>query len=88
VSTAELNFGPAARRLMVALDRYDEGKGVVFQQLPRNRWRLLTNGDAFTGSTFYPLERHGLVDVGNGRSDPVKITAKGREYVAAKGWKS
>ncbi|MFK0104761.1 hypothetical protein [Streptomyces sp. NPDC091217] len=32
--------------------------------------------------TFHPLDAHGFVDIGNGRTDPVKLTTAGRDYLA------
>lgn len=80
---ADPKLGPASRKLLRIIARYDQGDGVVFQSQPRNNWRLLTNGDTFNGRTFWPLDSHGLVDVGDARGDgPVKITQAGREYLA------
>ena len=69
---------PAALRLLRTIDALDRGDGVEFHSAPRGRWRLPGTGYTVNDATFGALERDGLIDVGNGHSDPVKITAAGR----------
>lgn len=74
-----LNLGPASQRLLQLIAEYDRGEGVQFASAPRARWRHEATGQVFNNRTFWPLAREDLINVGDGRGDPVKITAKGRD---------
>lgn len=78
---AEQKITPGARRLLKAIAARDEGVGVRFESEPRSRWRMHGTSMVFNAQTFRTLESLGLIDVGNGHTDPVRITAAGRVAV-------
>lgn len=69
----------ASLDLLKLIAKADAGEGVVFESQPRCRWAY--GARVFNVRTFYPLDRRGLIDVGNGHSDPVRITEAGRNYL-------
>lgn len=71
----------ASLELLLLIGVYDNGDGIKFETRPRSRWAYA--GRVFNTRTFYPLESEGLIDVGNGHTDPVKITEAGRKYILA-----
>lgn len=71
------------RRLLRLLAAWDDGDGVQFEDAPAGRCVHPQTGARFNERTFRPLDAAGLVDVGNGRSDPVKILPAGRKAVGA-----
>ncbi|MEU5298022.1 hypothetical protein [Streptomyces umbrinus] len=72
---------PASIKLLRTIAEKDDGHGVVFHTEPRSRWRLDGSRYTVNARTFFPLAGNGLVDVGNGSTDPVKITPEGRAYL-------
>jgi hypothetical protein len=72
----------AALDLLALIAEQDAGEGIVFEPAPRSRWAYA--GRTFNTRTFYPLASEGLIDVGNGHTDPVKITQAGRDFLAAR----
>ncbi|MEV1042958.1 hypothetical protein AB0J01_41320 [Streptomyces sp. NPDC050204] len=73
---------PAAITLLRTIARLDTGTGVTFRHAPAGRWRLEDGSYAVNDRTFHPLESAGLIDVGDGSTDPVRITAAGRAWLA------
>jgi len=71
----------AARTLLRQIADHDHGSGVLFEVMPRARWAHPNTLAVFNSRTFYPLADRGLIDVGNGHTDPVKLTAAGRAYL-------
>ncbi|MFB7649344.1 hypothetical protein ACFC0S_16200 [Streptomyces sp. NPDC056084] len=74
---------PAAVTLLRTLGRLDTGSGVTFHHAPAGRWRLEDGSYTVNDRTFHPLESAGLIDVGDGSTDPVRITDAGRAWLAA-----
>ncbi|MFI7307819.1 hypothetical protein [Streptomyces hygroscopicus] len=72
----------AVLKLLQTIADHDTGDGVLFVSAPCGRWQM--NGTPYTVNdrTFHPLAAHGLIDIGDGRTDPVKVTATGRAYLA------
>lgn len=68
----------AERRLLRLLADWDSGDGVHFADQPRGRNLHPATGATFNDRTFRPLHRAGLINVGDGRRDPVRITDTGR----------
>ncbi|CAM5325964.1 MULTISPECIES: hypothetical protein [Streptomyces] len=79
----EPTLKPAALRLLREIARADTGQGVVFMSAPCGRWRLDGTAYVVADRTFHPLDAAGYVDVGNGRTDPVRITHAGRAHLGA-----
>ncbi|GCD44128.1 hypothetical protein [Streptomyces paromomycinus] len=73
---------PAALRLLREIARRDAGDGVVFVSTPCGRWRLNGTPYVVADRTFHLLDTAGYVDVGNGHTDPVRVTRPGRAYLA------
>ncbi|KIF69277.1 hypothetical protein HY68_12835 [Streptomyces sp. AcH 505] len=71
----------SVRALLEVIAQADAGDGVLFLSAPCGRWRMDGTRYLVNNRTFYPLDSHGLVDVGNGRTDPVRVTATGRAYL-------
>lgn len=74
----------AERRLLRLLAVWDSGDGVHFADQPRGRNRHPATDAVFNDGTFRPLSRVGLIDVGDGRRDPVRITDAGREALTTR----
>ncbi|MFD7661267.1 hypothetical protein [Streptomyces sp. NPDC059788] len=74
---------PAALRLLREIAQRDAGDGVAFVSAPCGRWRLDGTTYVVADRTFHPLDAAGYVDVGNGRTDPVRLTRAGHAYLAA-----
>ncbi|MEU3399371.1 hypothetical protein [Streptomyces filamentosus] len=72
---------PAAVTLLRTIAGLDTGAGVVFHAAPAGRWRLQGSTYAVNDRTFHPLESAGLLDVGDGDTDPVRITEAGRAWL-------
>lgn len=66
--------------LLRLIGAHDDGDGITFGSRPRARWAYADR--VFNARTFYPLDAAGLIDVGNGHSDPVRITDAGRKYLS------
>jgi hypothetical protein len=71
----------ASRELLSLIGEHDTGAGITFETRPRSRWAYADR--VFNTRTFYPLESEGLIDVGNGHTDPVRITDAGRRHLRA-----
>lgn len=76
-------FTRTEQRLLHLLADWDSGDGVHFADQPRGRNLHPATGDTFNDATFRPLSAAGLVDVGDGRADPVRITDAGRAALNA-----
>ena len=77
-----MKLSAGALKLLKTIAEYDVGDGVVFDNAPYGRWALAASPNyVVNGSTFRTLDRHDLIDVGDGRSDPVKITKRGLGYL-------
>ena len=74
---------PAARKLLQTIADNDTGHGVLFKSARAGRWQMEGSTYTVNDRTFHPLAAHDLVDIGNGHTDPVRITAAGRAYLAA-----
>ncbi|WP_263165453.1 hypothetical protein [Streptomyces sp. SCSIO ZS0520] len=70
----------ASLRLLRELAEHD---AVTFTPMPRARWRHPHTGTVFNDRTFHPLDKHALIHVGDGHTDPVRITPAGRAYLTA-----
>lgn len=55
--------------------------GVLFTHMPRGRTKHPRTGRVYNERSFWPLENRGLIDVGNGRTDPVLTTRAGRDLL-------
>lgn len=73
------DLGPGALKLLKTIAKHDQGDGVEFEQASAGRWRMTGTTYAVNTRTFRLLDARGLVDVGDGFSDPVKLTEAGRE---------
>ncbi|MEV1003477.1 hypothetical protein [Nonomuraea sp. NPDC050202] len=73
---------PGPHTLLKTIAEHDGGHGVMFDPAPYGRWKLRGSDYAVNGSTFHTLEERGFIDVGDGRTDPVRITQAGRDYLA------
>ncbi|MGI5469474.1 hypothetical protein [Streptomyces sp. CA-132043] len=73
---------PAALRLLREIARQDAGDGVLFVPAPCGRWRMDGTTYVVADRTFHPLDASGYVDVGNGSTDPVRVTRAGRTFLA------
>ncbi|MET8974347.1 hypothetical protein ABZX85_01885 [Streptomyces sp. NPDC004539] len=69
-------------KLLRTIADNDAGDGVPFVSAPCGRWQM--DGTTFTVNdrTFHPLAAHDFIDIGDGYTDPVKVTAAGRAYLA------
>jgi hypothetical protein len=67
--------------LLRTIDTQDQGDGVVFIVAPRSRWTLPGTNYTVNSETFRVLGQYGLIDVGNGHGDPVRLTIVGRELI-------
>lgn len=73
---------PVTRTALQLLQKIDRAGGeALFVNAPAGRWRMDGTSYVVNDRTFWPLSGHGLLDVGNGPGDPVKITDAGREYL-------
>jgi hypothetical protein len=74
-------YSRAVLKLLQTIADNDAGQGVLFVSAPCGRW--LMNGTSYTVNdrTFHPLTARGLIDIGDGRTTPVKVTAAGRAYL-------
>ncbi|WP_381796491.1 hypothetical protein [Streptomyces niveus] len=79
---AELPLSRTVLALLRTIADRDTGSGVLFVSAPCGRWRLDGTRRVFANRTFFPLDSHGLVDIGNGHTDPVRITDAGRSHLA------
>ncbi len=70
------------RTLLQTIADQDDGHAVLFHHAPRGRWRLDGTQYTVNDRTFHPLDALGFVDIGDGRTDRVKVTAAGRAYLA------
>ncbi|MEU8139018.1 hypothetical protein [Streptodolium elevatio] len=78
------DLSPSALKLLRAIADHDTGHGVAFHREPCARWRLAGTFYTVNNRTFGPLVDLGLVDVGNGQTDPVTLTAAGRDDLASR----
>ncbi len=74
---------PSVRKLLQAIADNDTGHGVLFNHARAGRWQMEGSTYAVNDRTFHPLTARDLIDIGNGHTDPVRITAAGRAYLAA-----
>ncbi|WP_433357841.1 hypothetical protein ACQP25_44545 (plasmid) [Microtetraspora malaysiensis] len=74
---------PDSLTLLRTLAEHDQGDGVRFDLLPSKQWRMTGSDYTVDSETFQALDRWGLIDVGSGDDSPVKVTAKGREFLEA-----
>lgn len=72
---------PAARKLLKILADHDTGEGVQFVTAPAGRWQMDGTDYFVNDRTFHPLVSRGFVDIGDGHTDPVRITAAGRAHL-------
>jgi hypothetical protein len=81
---SKLTFTPTAIKLLRQIADHDAGAGVAFKLQPRARYQHPHTNHIFNGRTFWPLDKAGLIDIGDGGNDtPVKVTPAGREWLAA-----
>ena len=73
---------PASEQLLRRIARYDTGNGVVFDVMPRRRYRLAGTLYTVNQRTFYPLTGSGLVTDNGDDTEPVRITEAGRKWIA------
>lgn len=73
---------PGPTKLLRTLAREDLGAGVKFESAPYGRWRMEGSTYAVNSRSFHLLDRFGLINVGDGWNDPVKITEAGRRWLA------
>ncbi|WP_157251098.1 hypothetical protein [Nonomuraea typhae] len=78
-------LGPGASKLLRIINDHDEGEGVEFVPAPYGRWRLAGSTYVVNTRTFRVLAARGLIDVGNGHTDPVRATQAGRDHLATRG---
>ncbi|MBQ0849545.1 hypothetical protein J8N05_15190 [Streptomyces sp. BH-SS-21] len=77
-----IKLSRAVLTLLQTIADQDDGHGILFHHAPCGRWRLDGTQYTVNDRTFHPLAALGLVDIGNGHTDPVKATAAGRAYLA------
>lgn len=77
-----ITLSRSVRTLLQTIADLDDGYGVLFHSAPCGRWRLDGTHYTVNDRTFHPLSTLGFVDIGNGRTDPVKATTAGRAYLA------
>lgn len=83
MSESTISLTPGNIKLLRLIAAEDTGAGVEFRYLSRGRYILRSgHGDAVNRGTFYPLDRHKLIDAGSHDDAPVRITAAGRDYLA------
>lgn len=75
------NLSRSVLTLLQTIADRDSGDGVLFVSAPYGRWQL--DGTTYTVNdrSFHPLDAYGFVDIGDGRTDPVKVTAAGRAFL-------
>lgn len=73
---------PAAHTLLQRIADNDTGHGVLFNQARAGRWQMEGSTYTVNDRTFHPLAARDLIDIGNGHTDPVRITKAGRAYLA------
>lgn len=71
-------LSPTVLRLLREIDALDDGSGVGSKQV-RNGWILDGSKRAYSHHTFRALDGLGVIDVGNGNTDPAKILPIGRD---------
>jgi hypothetical protein len=71
-------LAPGARKLLQAIADRDTGEGVRFVTAPYGRWQMDGTDYYVNDRTFHPLASRDFIDIGNGRTDPVRITTAGR----------
>jgi hypothetical protein len=76
-----LKLPTASRTLLRTIADNDDGHGVRFHHAPYGRWRLDGTQHVVNDRTFFPLHTHGFIDIGNGHTDPVRITDAGRTFL-------
>ncbi|GIH95346.1 hypothetical protein ACFFMN_23580 [Planobispora siamensis] len=79
---------PSWQKLLRTIAAHDTGDGVMFDSAPRGRWRMRGSTYTVNTDTFRVLDRFGMVDVGNGHTDPVRLTDDGRAYLDARSARS
>ncbi|TYB71182.1 hypothetical protein FXF51_01730 [Nonomuraea sp. PA05] len=73
---------PGAHTLLKTIAEHDDGDGVMFDPAPYGRWTLRGSDYAVNRSTFHTLAvARGFIDVGDGFTNPVRITQAGRDYL-------
>ncbi|WP_157857324.1 hypothetical protein [Streptomyces yerevanensis] len=77
-----VSLPPAALRLLREIAQRDTGAGVAFSSAPYGRWQMDGTAYKVNDRTFHPLDAADFIDIGNGRTDRVKVTAAGRAYLA------
>jgi hypothetical protein len=82
MTTQSATLPPGPLKLLRTIAREDLGAGVKFEHAPYGRWRMEGSTYAVNDRTFHVLDARGLIDVGNGQSDPVRITEAGRRWLA------
>ncbi|GGK65713.1 hypothetical protein [Streptomyces flaveus] len=75
-------FSRAVLNLLRTIAENDTGDGVLFISAPRGRWQMDGTSYTVNDRTFHPLTARDFIDIGDGRTDPVKVTAAGRAYLA------
>ncbi|SED10707.1 hypothetical protein SAMN05216489_02532 [Streptomyces sp. 3213] len=76
-------LSPATLRLLREIAQRDTGAGVAFSSAPHGRWQMDGTTYRVNARTFHPLDAADFIDVGNGHTDRVKVTAAGRAYLCA-----
>ncbi|MGW3493374.1 hypothetical protein [Streptomyces sp. NPDC001020] len=69
-------------KLLQTIANNDAGEGVLFVSAPCGRWQMDGSPYTVNDRTFHPLTARDFIDIGDGRTDPVKVTAAGRAYLA------
>lgn len=72
---------PASLKLLRLIAVHDTGAGVHFDHQPRNCWQLAGTKHVARGRSFHPLECAGFLTGCDSNTEPVRITAAGREYL-------
>ncbi|MFI1020818.1 hypothetical protein [Streptomyces olivaceus] len=75
-------YSRSVLKLLQTIADNDAGDGVLFVSAPCGRWRMDGASYSVSDRTFHPLAADNLINIGNGRTDPVKVTASGRAYLA------
>jgi hypothetical protein len=76
------NLSRTVRKLLQTIADRDTGDGVMFVSAPRGRWQMDGTNYTVNDRTFHPLVDLGFLEIGNGRTDPVRVTGAGRAYLA------
>ncbi|MFE4577123.1 hypothetical protein [Streptomyces chartreusis] len=74
-------FSRTVLKLLQTIADNDAGNGVLFVSAPCGRWQMDGTSYTVADRTFHPLTARDFIDIGNGRTDPVKLTVAGRAYL-------